>query len=93
MKKSIMISAFAVVALLGAVSVAPQIAQSQPAEPQQGTCMVGDNSSGVCAGKWVFFVGNNTALDDAAWVVRINGETGEVFYKNGKKFVRLQEPE
>jgi hypothetical protein len=55
--------------------------------------MVGDNSSGVCSGKWVFFVGNNTALDDAAWVVRINGETGEVFYKNGKKFLRLQEPE
>jgi len=93
MKNTILISAFAVLALLGAISAAPQIAHSQSAEAQQGTCMVGENSSGVCAGKWVFFVGNNTALDDAAWVVRINGETGEVFYKNGKKFVRLQEPQ
>ncbi len=69
-----------------------------PSKAQQSgstdtTCRIGESSNAACSGKWVIFAGNTSGVDSGAWVVRMNGETGAVWYKNGKKLVILQEPD
>ena len=88
MKKTVI--ALAAISVCGLVAsfVAPINAQ-QRAQP---TCQVGDNSGAACYGKWIYFAGNTSGVDSGAWVVRMNGETGEIWYKNGKRFVLLEEP-
>ncbi len=76
-------------ALLGAL-ISPLNAQQQTSAVQ--TCSVAEGSNAACSGKWVYFAGNTSCVDSGAWVVRMNGETGEVWYKNGKKLVLLEEP-
>lgn len=76
----------------GAV-IAPLLAQQPSAANNQTSCIVGQNSNAACSGKWIYFAGNTSAVDAGAWVVRVNGETGEVWYKNGKKLVLLREPD
>lgn len=84
------------VLLLGAflgTSVSPLLAQSQTVDPQQQTCFVGEASSAACSGKWIFFAGNSGTLDESVWVVRIDSETGDIWYRNGKKLQRVSEVE
>ena len=71
----------------------PLFAQQEMAVSQQTTCHVGESSGAACSGKWIVFAGNTSGVDSGAWVVRMNGETGEIWYKNGKKLVLLEEPE
>lgn len=79
-------------ALVVGVSVSPLFAQQQLAAPKQIACSVGENSNAACAGKWIFFAGNTSPVDSGAWVLRIDIETGEIWYKNGKKLVQVAEP-
>ncbi len=79
-------------AALGGALISPLNAQQQ-AVPQQQTCSVAEGSNAACSGKWVYFAGNTSGVDSGAWVVRMNGETGEVWYKNGKRLVLLEEPD
>jgi len=79
-------------AALGGALISPLNAQQQAVPPQQ-TCSVAEGSNAACSGKWVYFAGNTSGVDSGAWVVRMNGETGEVWYKNGKRLVLLEEPD
>ena len=82
--------------MLGVVSgmyISPLLAQSQAADPRQMSCFVGEASNAACSGQWIFFAGNTGTLDESAWVVRVNSETGEIWYKNGKRLQLLQEIE
>jgi len=89
-QKGLVVLLLTVGALMGAL-ISPLNAQQQVA-PQQQTCSVAEGSNAACSGKWVYFAGNTSGVDSGAWVVRMNGETGEVWYKNGKKLVLLEEP-
>ena len=73
--------------------VSPLFAQQDTAVSPKTNCFVGESSNAACSGKWIYFAGNTSGVDSGAWVVRMNGETGEVWYKNGKKLVLLVEPE
>lgn len=82
------------VLVLGAIlgtSIPPLMAQSQTPDPQQQTCIVGEASGAACSGKWIFFAGNSGTLDESVWVVRIDSETGEIWYRNGKKLQLVSE--
>lgn len=82
------------VLLLGTISgalISPLLAQSQDAASPRPACFVGENSNAACGGKWIFFAGNTSNLDESAWVVRIDSETGEIWYKNGKRLQLLQD--
>lgn len=91
MKQTIVIGAILVLGVIIGSSISPLLAQSQNAGAQAANCYVGEGSNAACSGKWIFFAGNNATLDESAWVVRVNSETGEVWYKNGKKFQPLVE--
>ena len=91
MKKIGLIGLVLALGILLGTSISPLRAQSPEAEPQAGHCYVGESSGAACAGKWVFFAGNTHSLDESVWVLRINSETGEVWYKDGKKFQQVQE--
>ncbi len=56
-------------------------------------CFIGENSNAACAGEFIYFVGNTSNLDSGAWVVRISGESGRIWYRDGRKMVLLREPE
>jgi hypothetical protein len=82
------------VLMLGIITgtfISPLLAQSQTVDSQRKTCIVGEASNAVCSGKWIYFVGNGDTLDEAVWVVRVNSETGEIWYKNGKKLQLVDE--
>ena len=91
MKKLGLIGLVLALGILLGTSISPLRAQSQDAEAPQASCYVGESSSAACAGKWIFFSGNTHSLDESVWVVRINSETGEVWYKDGKRFQQVQE--
>lgn len=76
-----------------ATSVSPIFAQEENTTPNQIHCSVGENSNAVCAGKWIFFAGNTSNIDSGVWVIRIDVESGAIWYKNGKKLVRVVETE
>jgi hypothetical protein len=89
-------SALGVILAFGVIAgalVSPLNAQQQSAAAVESTCSVGEASNAACSGKWILFAGNTSGVDSGSWVVRMNGETGEVWYKNGKKFVLLEEPD
>ena len=75
------------------ISVSPLLAQSRAVDSQRTTCFVGEGSNAACSGKWIYFAGNTANLDESAWIVRIDGETGAIWYKNGRRLVLLGEPE
>ena len=91
MKKSGLIGLVLMLGVISGASIPTLLAQTQTAEPQQMTCVVGEGSSAACSGKWIYFAGNTSTLDESVWVVRINSETGETWYKNGKKFQQIRE--
>ena len=93
MKQKILIGPVLAFGLVVGAMVAPLLAQQDTTVSQRATCHVGENSGAACSGKWIVFAGNTSGVDSGAWVVRMNGETGELWYKNGKKLVLLEEPE
>ena len=76
--------------ILGA-SVPPLFAQAQSPATDGTRCFVGQGSGAACAGKWIYFAGNTGNLDESAWLVRINSETDEIWFKNGRRMQRLEE--
>ena len=73
---------------LGAVlgsAISPLVAQPETTAAPTGACSVGERSGAACSGKWIYFAGNADGLDASVWVVRIDAETGDVWYKDGKK--------
>ncbi len=91
MKQLILISLVLMLGIISGAFVSPLLAQSQASGSQQATCYVGEGSSAACSGKWIYFAGNTGALDESAWVVRVDSETGKVWFKNGKKLQLLIE--
>lgn len=91
MKQQFLIGLVLILGIISGALVSPLLAQSQTADSKQNTCYVGEGSNAACGGKWIYFAGNTSNLDESAWVVRVNSETGEVWYKNGKKLLRLNE--
>jgi len=71
--------------------ISPLRAQQQSAIPAQATCYVGEGSNAACSGSSIYFAGNTSGIDDGVWVVRVDGETGKISYRNGKKLVTLSE--
>lgn len=92
MKKRILLGSTLAFGMIAVASVSPLNAQQDTASTNESSCSVGDASGAACSGKWVIFAGNTSGVDSGAWVVRMNGETGEVWYKNGKRLVLLEEP-
>ena len=70
-------------------TISPIFAQQQTADSKMNTCFVGEGSNAACAGNMIYFAGNNTNVDAGAWLFQINSETGEIWYKNGKKLTRV----
>ena len=90
MKQAITIGLVLLLGILFGVSISPLSAQTQSASAEQPTCYVGEGSGAACSGKWIVFAGNAGNLDEGAWIVRVNGETGEVWYKNGRRFQAVE---
>ena len=88
MKHASLLGLVLALGLTAGALISPLIAQQQPAT----TCAVGENSNAVCAGNSVYFAGNTSGLDDGVWLIRINGDSGEISYRSGKKLVTLSEP-
>lgn len=93
MKQKIATGLLLTLTVVAVASVSPLLAQQQITTPKQIACSVGEGSNAACAGKWIFFAGNSSNIDSGAWVVRIDIETGAIWYKNGKKLVQVVEPD
>ncbi len=93
MKQIVLIGLVLVFGIISGTSIPPLLAQAQAVDSEQVTCFVGEGSNAACSGKWIFFAGNTGNLDESAWVVRVNSETGEIWYKDAKKLQLLQEEE
>lgn len=93
MKQLVLIGLVLLIGIISGISISPLRAQSQTVDSQQVTCFVGEGSNAACSGKWIYFAGNTATLDESAWVVRVNSDTGEVWYKDGKKFQLLRDVE
>lgn len=91
MKQVVLISLILLIGLVFGMSIAPLSAQVQSAEPAQHGCYVGEGSNAACAGKWIVFAGNTGNLDESAWVLRIDRETGEIWFKNGRRLQKLEQ--
>ena len=88
------VAIISLVLLLGAAlgtSISPLFAQTDTPNADDTRCVVGEGSSAACSGDWIYFAGNTGNLDESAWLIRINSETGEIWFKNGRKMQRLQE--
>ena len=85
------VSVVLVLAITLGVAVSPLFAQIQPTEASEPRCFVGEGSGAACSGKWIYFAGNTGNLDESAWLVRIDSETGEIWFKNGRRMQRLEE--
>ena len=70
--------------------ISPLLAQAPVVESREATCFVGEASSAACSGDWIYFAGNTSGLDSGAWVVGINSETQEIWYKNGRRMNMLE---
>ena len=92
MKQSTLIGLILLLGFAGGAFLSPLVAQQQPAAGAQHFCAVGENSNAACVGRWVYFSGNTSNIDSGVWVVRVDGGTGEIAYRDGKKLVRLAEP-
>jgi len=73
--------------------ISPLLAQQQIAASPQTTCFVGESSNAACSGNWIYFAGNTSGLDSGAWLIRVNSETGQIWHKDGKRIVPLEERE
>lgn len=92
MKQKSLIGLVLALGIIAGAFISPLNAQQQSAATNEPTCSVGEGSNAACSGKWILFAGNTSGVDSGSWVVRMNGETGEIWYKNGKKLVLLEEP-
>ena len=90
--KTLFVAAVFVAGALAGAALSPLLAQQENSAPEAPTCYVGNSSLATCTGGWTYYVGNSGGLDANVWIVRINGDTGETSYKDGKKFVTLAEP-
>ena len=92
MKQIVLIGLVLLLGIISGTFISPLLAQSQTqtAVSEQMNCFVGEGSNAACSGKWVIFAGNSSNLDEGAWVVRVNSETGEIWYKNGKRLQLLE---
>lgn len=90
MKQIVMIGLVLLLGIISGTSISPLLAQSQTVVSEQVNCYVGEGSNAACNGKWIIFAGNASNLDEGAWVVRVNSETGEIWYKNGKRLQLLE---
>ena len=93
MKRKTLIGFLLAFGITAGAIFSPLFAQQDTTVSQRATCHVGENSGAACSGKGIVFAGNTSGVDSGAWVVRMNSETGEIWYKNGKKLVLLEEPE
>ena len=93
MKKIGLIGLVLALGILLGTTITPLRAQAPTADAAQADCYVGEGSGAACAGKWVFFAGNTHSLDESVWIVRIDTETGETWYKDGKSFQQVREKE
>jgi len=93
MRQKIQIATVMAFGIIAGALISPLSAQQNTSGIQESTCSVGEGSNAACSGKWIYFAGNTSGVDSGVWVVRMNGETGEVWYRNGKKLVLLEEPE
>jgi hypothetical protein len=75
--------------LIAGALISPLVAQQRG---PSSTSSVGDNSSAVRSGNSIYFAGNTSGVDAGGWVFRINSETGQISYRDGKKLVALSEP-
>lgn len=91
MKQAVLIGVVLLIGLVFGLSISSLDAQAQSDEPRQGDCYVGEGSNAACVGKWVVFAGNSGNLDESAWVLRIDSETGEIWFKNGRRLQQLEE--
>lgn len=93
MKQLVIISLVLFLGIIAGISISPLLAQTQTqtVSSEQISCYVGEGSNAACGGKWIFFAGNTGNLDEGAWVVRVNSETGEIWYKNGKRLQQLED--
>lgn len=87
MKQTIVVALVLALGITGGAFISPLLAQQQSTS---SSCFVGENSNAACAGNWIYFAGNTSAVDSGAWVVGVNSETGEVWHKDGKRFVVLE---
>ena len=92
MKQKILVSFAALLGIIAIGVFSPLNAQQEIGSESMANCAVGQVSGAACSGEWVVFAGNTSGVDSGAWVVRMNSETGEVWYKSGKRFVLLEEP-
>ena len=94
MNKTIVLGVLLALGVAGGALISPLLAdQHSAAGGANQRCYIGENSNAACAGKFIYFVGNTSNLDSGVWVVRINGESGEIWYRDGRKLVLLREPE
>jgi len=91
MKQLVLIGLVLVLGLISGTLISPLLAQSRTVDSEQANCYVGEGSNAACGGKWIYFAGNTSNLDESVWVLRVNSETGEIWYKNGKRLLQLDE--
>ncbi len=91
MKQVVLVGLILVIGLVFGMSISPLNAQVPSGDSRQPSCYVGEGSSAACAGKWIVFAGNSGNLDESAWILRIDSETGEIWFKNGRRLQRLEE--
>jgi len=91
MKQFVMFGFILLLGIIFGVSISPLLAQTQSVDTEQMSCYVGEGSNAACSGKWIIFAGNSGNLDEGAWVVRVNSDTGEIWYKNGKRLQQLED--
>lgn len=92
MKQAILIGLVLVLGITAGALISPLFAQQQNSFARTG-CYVGEGSGAACSGKWIYFAGNVSGVDSGAWVVRMDSDTGQIWYKNGKKLVLLSTPD
>ena len=93
MKKLLPISLALMFGVVCGASISPLFAQSGTTVVNKPTCFVGEGSNAACVGKWIYFAGNTGNLDEGVWIVRVDGDTGEIWYKDGRRLLRLEEVE
>ena len=91
MKQTSLIALVLALGISAGALISPLLAQQQIATSQQSSCFIGENSNAACSGDWIYFAGNTSAIDSGAWVVGINSETREIWYKDGRRLTMVEE--